>query len=103
MVDEFAADAHDADTIGHERLGANVTARRADADPVEVPDPLLLGEARADLDEQLGLELGEPPQPAAHRARPVVLGEAGRADHVRGLPVAPPSALVVRASRRTSL
>src|SRR5437870_13147416 len=44
MVDEFAADAHDADTIGHERLGANVTARRADADPVEVPDPLLLGE-----------------------------------------------------------
>src|SRR3989454_386381 len=36
MVDEFAADAHHADTIGHERLGANVTARRADAHPVEV-------------------------------------------------------------------
>src|SRR5207245_10181119 len=55
MVDEFAADAHDADTIGHERLGANVTARRADADPVEVPDPLRLGAALPDLDDHLGL------------------------------------------------
>src|SRR5437879_12531548 len=40
MVDEFAADVHDADTIGHERLGATVTARRADADSVEVHDSL---------------------------------------------------------------
>src|SRR5438128_9528491 len=67
MVDEFAADAHDADTIGHERLGANVTARRADADPVEVPDPLLLAAALPDFEEQFGRELVVPGKPAAHR------------------------------------
>ena len=37
--------------------------------PVEILDAFLLRQLGTDLDEQLGLQLGEPRQPAAH-ARP---------------------------------
>src|SRR5437016_12977659 len=60
MVDEFAAHVHDANTIGHERLGANVAARRADADPVEVPDPLPLGWPLADRAGHLWMNVCAP-------------------------------------------
>jgi hypothetical protein len=39
--------------------------------PVQVLDPFLDSELGAELDEQLGLQLGEPGLPAAHRPRRV--------------------------------
>src|ERR1043166_5479942 len=69
------------------------------APPVEVLDPLLRREPVPELNEQLGLQLGEPRQPAAHRAREVVLRQPVRADHVRELRVAHHRELVVRLGR----
>src|SRR6266704_2040173 len=64
VVDALAGDLHYADAIGDERLRADAAAGRGDINPVEVLDPLLAGQVPAHLDEQLGLELGEPGQPA---------------------------------------
>src|SRR5437879_12620282 len=102
-MNRLAPDLHHADALGPQALRPDVTARAADHHPIEVFDPLLGGEPLADLDEQLGLQLGEPRQPAAHRTRQVVLGEPVRADHVRELRVAHRGELIVRLARRPDL
>src|SRR3989442_903030 len=60
VVDRLPGDAHHADTIRHEGLRANVSSWARYDHPVEIPDALLCRERLAHLDEQLGLELGEP-------------------------------------------
>src|SRR2546427_4202479 len=103
VVDALAADIHHADAVGDERLCADVAPRARDDDPIEVLDPFLLREPLAELDEQLGLEFGEPRQPAAHGTGQVVLGEAVRADDVRELRVTYHRELVVGLARRPDL
>src|SRR2546422_11270762 len=71
--------------------------------PVEVLDPFLLREALAHLDEQLGLQLGEPRQPTAHGTGQVLLRQAVGADHVWELRIAHNRELVVGLARRPDL
>src|SRR5438552_1441560 len=87
-MDRLPGDPHHADAIRHEGLRANVSAWARDDYPVEIPDALLRCEPLAHLDEQLGLQLGEPWQPATHRAGEVHLREPVRRDDVRVLRVA---------------
>src|SRR5205809_5306194 len=80
LVNDLTFNGERAQPAGDERLGADGATRTRDLDPVKVRDLLLGGEFRADLDEKLGLQLGEPRVPAAHRARQVMLGQSIRRD-----------------------
>src|SRR5437879_12444934 len=86
-MDDLAGDGEGTHPAGAERLGADGPTWARDPDPSEIGDPFLAGELGADLDEELGLQLGEPRAPAAHRAGEIVLGEPIRRDDVRILRV----------------
>ena len=73
----------DRDAVGDEGLAVDLAAARRDGDPAGVVHALLGGQLGADLAEQLGLELGEPGDPTAHRPAGVVLGEAVGSHDVR--------------------
>ncbi len=77
LMNDFAVDVEGAHPPRDQSLGADLRARAGDFAPVEILDAFLLGQLGTDLDKQLGLQLVEPRQPAAHGARQVVLGQAG--------------------------
>src|SRR4029434_8735632 len=65
LVNDLAVDLERLHPARDQSLGANLRARARDFTPVEILDAFLLGQFGTDLDEQLGLKLGEPWQPAA--------------------------------------
>src|SRR5262249_61765296 len=72
MMELLAIDRVWPHTLGHQRLGLNRPAWRADAHYFGVVDPQLLSVLWADLHKELRLQLGQPGQPAAHATAEVV-------------------------------
>src|SRR4030095_1906588 len=88
LVDDFAVDSEGAQPPRDQSLSADLCPRAGDFAPVEILDAFFLGQLGTDLDEQLGLQLGEPWEPAAHPARQVMLGQSVRGQHIRELWIA---------------
>ena len=88
LVDDFAVDSERPHPPRDQSLGADLRARAEDSAPVEILDAFLLSQLGTDLDEEFGLQFGEPRKPAAHAARQVVLGQTIRGHHIGKLRVA---------------
>src|SRR5918995_3532012 len=84
-VDLLAFEIVDWDAVGDQGLAMDLAAARRDGHPARVIHALLGGQLGADLAEQLGLQLGEPGDPTAHRPAGVMLGQAVSGHYV-GIP-----------------